>query len=108
MDKIIDPTLLASLVRNVYETVGLFNVIYITPTTTDERIILYSLWVSSGLKYRQRFSVVATTPESKAKLEEEAGVIRIMKETIENTALYKGLSEPSQIRIQRQLKKKNI
>lgn len=31
LNPIIDPTIVASLVRNIYETVGLFNLIYINP-----------------------------------------------------------------------------
>jgi len=49
---IIDPTALAVLIRNVYETVGMFNLIYRTTKTSDEKLIIYDLWVHAGLSYR--------------------------------------------------------
>lgn len=43
LNKIIDPTIVASLIRNIYETTGLFNLIFRYPKSADERDIIYLL-----------------------------------------------------------------
>lgn len=68
---IIDPTIVASNVRNLYETVGMFNLVYVNTKTEDEKTILYNLWVLAGLNFRQRFEANSKTNESKKILEQE-------------------------------------
>jgi hypothetical protein len=106
INPIIDPTILASLIRNLYETVGLFNSIFISTESREQRKIAYSLWVSSGLKYRQRFASIATTAENKEKLEADAKEIAELKLYIEQTETFKGLSPKNQTKLLTQLKDK--
>ena len=107
LNTIIDPSIVASLIRNVYETVAMFNLIYRTNKEGDERKIAYKLWVISGLKYRQRFAVHITTQENEAKrqLEEQNIADHIVE--IENTTLYKSLSDKDKTKIQRLIKDKD-
>lgn len=71
LNNIIDPTIIASNTRNIYETVALFNLIFVNTKSQDEQNILYNLWVHSGLKYRQRFENLARSEENREKLESE-------------------------------------
>jgi uncharacterized membrane protein (DUF106 family) len=107
LNKIIDPTIISSLIRNLYETVAIFNLIYIYPDTDDKKLILYDLWVSSGLKYRQRFEEAAKLDQSKEKLEKEKKIIESLKEEIVNTDLYKSLDERNQRKILTKIKEKD-
>lgn len=86
MDQIIDPTSIACLVRNVYETVGMFNLIYQHSKSKDEKTILYCLWVHSGLQYRQRFAGVATSDQNKKKMEGDIQTIKDLINKIEATS----------------------
>ena len=43
LNAIIDPTIIASLTRNVFETTSLFNLIFRSTKTTDEKAIIYGL-----------------------------------------------------------------
>lgn len=104
MRPIVDPTIIASLIRNIFETVGLFNLIYIRAKSADEKVILYSLWALSGLKYRQRFGSRATQESSKETLQAEQKQIDKLIEKIENTGLYKKLSEGNQRKIKTLIK----
>lgn len=65
LNNIIDPTIVASLVRNIYETTGMFNLIYHEPKTENEKQIKYLLWVHAGLSYRNRFDRVIILQENK-------------------------------------------
>jgi hypothetical protein len=105
LKNIIDPTVIAGIVRTIYETVSMFNLIYVIPNSSDERIILYNLWVISGLKYRQRFHL--TTPENSQKQNEEADTIKKLTEEIQNTALYQSKTENIQSTINRMIKEKD-
>jgi len=108
LNKIIDPTIVASLTRNIFETVSVFNLIYRNTKSDDEKAIIYGLWVSSGLKYRQRFQTAATTPESIKKMADEQKQIDEIEKEIKDTALYKSLDEKNQKKIDDKIKKKDF
>lgn len=106
LNNIVDPTIVASIVRNVYETTGMFNLIFRINKLGDERIIAYNLWVISGLKYRQRFANIITQEKNKAKIEKEQKTIDDYIQQIENTELYKRLNEKNKNKIHNQIKQK--
>jgi hypothetical protein len=99
LKKIIDPTVVASVVRTIFETVGMFNHIYIQTKSDEERIIIYNLWAIAGLNYRQKFAGSLTMPENIQKAKEELDQINILKDQIEQMNLFKGLSQRDRERI---------
>lgn len=107
LKKIIDPTIVATHIRNLYETVGMFNLIFIKTNSGDEKTILYNLWVHAGLKFRQRFEKESTRNKTKEKLENERQQIEALKKEIESTKLYNSLDEKNQNKIQTKLKEKD-
>lgn len=107
LNRIIDPTIVASNTRNIYETVGLFNLVYVNTKTADEQLILYNLWVHSGLKYRQRFENLAQSIENKEKLESEKKQIESLIKEIKDTHLYKSLDAKNQGKIDTKIKEKD-
>jgi hypothetical protein len=107
LNEIIDPTVLATLIRNVYETVCMFNLIYRHSKTDDEKLILYNLWVIAGLKYRQKFESIISTPENSQVLIEEQQLIKENVSVIEQTKLYTGLDEKNKEKIQNKIKEKD-
>lgn len=108
LNEIVDPTIVASMTRNIFETVAVFNLIYRNTTSEDEKAIIYGLWVSSGLKYRQRFQSAATTPENIKKIADEQKQIADIEKEIKDTALYKSLDAKNQGKIDEKLKKKDF
>jgi hypothetical protein len=106
--KIIDTTIVASLIRNLYETVGMFNIIYVNTKSADEKTILYNLWVHAGLKFRQRFEPYIIEDEGRVKLEDESIQLLKLVEEIENTELYKNLSDKNKGKIQSKLSEKDF
>jgi hypothetical protein len=107
LNEVIDPTIVASLTRNVFETVSVFNLIFRNTKTEDEKAIIYGLWAISGLKYRQRFESSISTDESKKKLEEEKKQIDALEKEIKETDLYKSLDAKNQGKIDEKIKKKD-
>ena len=105
LNTIIDPTIVASLIRNIYETTGMFNLIYRTTKNKDEREILYLLWVHAALSYRQRFNV--TTEENIEKSENEKQELLNIRVKIEENELYKKLDEKNKGKIKTKLNKKD-
>lgn len=108
LNEIIDPTIVAPLIRNVYETVSMFNLIYRHTKTEDEKLILYNLWAIAGLNYRQKFESLITTPENDQKLKEEKQHIDSLVSEIENSNLYKGLNQKDKDKIQSKIKEKDF
>lgn len=92
LNKLIDPTIIASSVRTVFETVGMFSTIYVKTDSDEEKFILYNLWVIAGLKYRQRFVTANSSAENVQKAAEEKKSIDDAIAAIEATGRFKALS----------------
>ena len=107
LNTIIDPTIIATMIRNIYETVSMFNIVYIQPKTDDEKLILYNLWVHSGLSFRQRFKNNAISGENIQKVSDELKHIEDIKKEIHNTELYKSLTDENKKKIEDNLKNKD-
>lgn len=129
---IIDPTVVGCLIRNVYETVSTFNLIYINESD-EEKKVLYNLWCISGLKNRQKFESYTKalerdeilesdeseeskilkeqqriqTLQNKKKFEFERKQILKYLEEIKQTDLYKNLSTEGITEIEKAIKKKD-
>jgi hypothetical protein len=107
LNTIIDPTVVASLIRNIYETTGMFNLIYRSTKNNDEKTIIHLLWVCAGLNYRQRFKNIITTKESQDTYELELQMIEENVKTIETNNLYKILDDKNKGKITQKLKDKD-
>ena len=105
---IIDPTVVGTLTRNLYETVAMFNLIYRSPKTEDEKLILYNLWVIAGYNYRQRFETKIRTPFTLAKLLKERKLIGELIEAIKITELFKSLNLKEQRKILNKVAEKDF
>lgn len=54
---IIDPSVLFSLLRDIYEAVCSFEFVYILPNSQEKQMMAYNMYVISGLKERQNFNI---------------------------------------------------
>jgi hypothetical protein len=104
---IIDPIIIATIVRNIYETVCVFILINVLAHTLEEKKIVYNLWVLSGLKYRQKFASVASTIENLQKIEREKEDIDNLIKEIKSTNLYKSLTDKGRSKIDYAIKSKD-
>jgi len=107
LNRIVDPTVVAVLIRNIYETVAMFNLVNLSGQNADEKLILYNLWVISGLKYRQKFVHEKLSAETVKKSEHEKLQIDKYIQEIMTTSLYKQLSTSNQNKIQEKIKRKD-
>jgi hypothetical protein len=108
LNDIIDPTIVASLVRNVFETSALFNLLFRQTQSEEELLIVYNLWSIAGLKYRQRFEPSVQAEENKEKLAEEEEQIAGLIKQIKDTDRYKTLINSSQKKIDTKIEKKDF
>lgn len=106
LSRIIDPTIIASSIRNIYESVAMFHIVYVLPKTDEERKLLYNLWVISGLSYRQRFESSIINAESRKKQEDEKQQISDLTNEIKQMNLFKNLDLKNQLRIDNLVKEK--
>lgn len=106
LNPIIDPTIVASSIRNIYETTAMFNLIYRNTKTIDEKLILHAMWVHAGLMYRQKFETLLSSPENIEKFENEKLQTIAIVAFIESTDLFTGLSELDKNKIRARLKGK--
>jgi hypothetical protein len=106
LNLIIDPTIIGSATRNIYETVSMFNLIYRNTQTNEEKLVLHAMWVHAGLMFRQKFKSVLSSTESTKKFADDKLLMTEIVTLIEETDLYKGLSDHDKNKIQTRLKEK--
>lgn len=108
LNSILDPTIFATITRNVYETIGVFNLVHISSNSKEERNFIHALWVIAGLKYRQRFDINAISEETKKKVEKEKKQIESLTNEVIESDLYKNLDDKSKGIIDQKLKRKDF
>ena len=107
LNNIIDPTIVASFIRNIYETAGMFNLIYRKKNTADEKLIVHLLWVHAGLMYRQGFEGAIKKDENREKFEDEKKQIEYIASLIDSNDLFKKLDDRNKNKIRTKLKEKD-
>lgn len=106
MNRIVDPTLLFTLVRNQYECLCLFELINIIPNSEGKKTFLSLMHQIAGLKYRQRFASHATLPENLEKMKEEMQEINEDIQIIFSSSTFQKLNQKSQDQVREWIKKK--
>lgn len=93
LNKIIDPGVVAIIIRNLYETIGLFHLIYIHPDTEEQQDLIYDLWCHAGLRTRQRFKESFEATERRSVLDEEKQDMVLITQSINNNPYFLSLDE---------------
>lgn len=80
LDTVIDSSIIGCLARNLFEMTATFHMIYRSTKGHDQKKLAYDLWRCSCLEYRQKFAALATSEESKEKLQREENDLKEIKE----------------------------
>lgn len=104
---IIDTNLVANNIRNLFETVCLFNNFFIHSTDKNELILKLNVWEYSSLKYRLKLKNQVTNDKQKSLLEKDINRVNTLKINIEKSKIYNELNEQNQQKIQNILKSKD-
>lgn len=107
-NSVVDPTIISSHVRLIYEMVCLFNLIYDSPETNEISNLVHKLWMCAGLRHRQRFQSLGLSPENLKKADLEMDQINEYENEIFTSETYSELSEPNQKKINVKLKAKDF
>lgn len=99
LNNIIDPGVVAVMSRNIFETGGLFNLIYRQPKTDNERDIIYNLWQNAGLRTRQRFKESFEATERRSVLDEEKQDMVLITQSINNNPYFLSIDEHNKKKI---------
>lgn len=104
---IIDTNLIANNVRNLFETICLFNNFFIQSNSENELRLKLNLWEYSSIKYRLKFKNIEPNPEQQDLIAKDEKRLQILKEGIKNSKIYKNLDEKNQGKINQLLKQKD-
>jgi len=107
LDNVVDPTILSNLIRNIFETAGLFNLIYRSPKSKNEKEIIFMLWAIAGLSYRQNLDDFNNI-ENIEKKEKEKKQIDDLKRRIFENQLYINLDNKNKDIINTRIKSKEF
>ena len=108
LNRIIDPTILITLIRNMFEALCAFELVYVLPDSSDKKLIAHNLYQIAGMKYRQRFAYDGMKPEYQFKLDSEKEDIEECIKEIKDTALYNALDSKNKSIIENAIKNKNF
>ena len=106
LNRIVDPTLLLTLVRNQYECLCLFELINVIPDSNDKKNFLSMMHQISGLKYRQRFVEQVTMQENIKKLRLENIEINQDIQLIWASSVFKKLEYKTKDKVKKWIKSK--
>ncbi len=93
LNPIVDPSVLFSVARRIYESVIAFELLFVIPDSEDKKVILYNLFMAHGLSERLKNideEMRSHNPERVA--EEQKDIDECLKE-IEGTDLYSELDQ---------------
>lgn len=105
--EIIDTNIVANNIRNLFETVCLFNNFFIQSDNKEELLLKLRVWEFSSLKYRLKLNNQTINQQQRLLLENDEHRARIIKSDIQNSQIYIELDENNQKRIQSILKRKD-
>lgn len=108
LNRIIDPTILITLIRNMFEALCAFELVYVLPNSADKKLIAHNLYQIAGLKYRQRFAYENMKPEHQKLLDSEREDIEECIKDIKDTTLYSTLDSQNKSKIENAIKNKNF
>ena len=108
MNRIVDHTSLFMIARNLCETLTAFELICVLPDTDEKRLILESLFESSGYKYKLGLYSDQMQREHPEQYLEEQQIVNDATEHIFQTAYYQSLPEKYQKLLVELVDKKNF
>ena len=98
LNRIIDPSVLFSLVRDVYESLCSFELVYILPDTDEKKELAYNIYLISGLRERQNYDI--RTQDASELKADELKEINEANDKIKQLGYYQHLSKEDQDHIQ--------
>jgi hypothetical protein len=104
IENFIDPVVLTTVARNLFETVCTFETLNIVPQSQEQKELIFTLFLISGYKNRQNFNYSELEDDLKQQAVEEARMIENYTQNIHESNLYQSLSLDSQHRIDNAIK----
>jgi len=99
LNPIIDPSVLFTIARRIYESVIAFELLFVIPSTEDEQTILYNLFMAQGLTERLNDLDEEMRSHNPQRVAEEQQNIDNCMNEIEKTELYSNLSQQTKNQI---------
>lgn len=99
LSPIIDPTVLFSIARDIYESISMYQLIFILPKTEEQKNVAYALYRIAGLMERQNFVFDPDNRGATKLLEEELHEIIQLRRKIKHSEYYKALPKQEKLRL---------
>jgi len=93
LNPIVDPSVLFSVARRIYESVIAFEILFVIPDSEDKKAILYNLFMAHGLSERLKNIDEEMRSHNPEKVAEEQKDIDECLREIEGTDLYSELDQ---------------
>lgn len=106
LNPIVDPSVLFSVARRIYESVIAFELLFIIPDSEDKKTILYNLFMAHGLSERLKNLDEKMLSHNTERVAEEQNEIDDCLKEIEGTKLYSNLNQQTKNSIKNAFGKK--
>lgn len=104
LNPIIDFSILFTIARSVYESLIVFELLFVLPKTEEQQTILYNLFMAHGLSERLKDLDEDVKRNNQARVQNEQNDIEECQKTIEGTELYKTLDKQTKATIENALR----
>lgn len=86
-----DPAVVLNIVRQLYEAICIFAIVFCIPETEDKRMILFNVYATTGLRKRSNFDFRNHQEEAEQKLRADREAMDLMLTEIEESEYYSQL-----------------
>lgn len=108
LNKITDPSLISNNIRNLFETIAVFNLFFVKSNSNDEKKLKLLIWDFCSLSYYKSITKVTDNLLNSNFEESNQTKIDAVKVKIENNNFYKNLAETEQKKVQNIIRKKEF
>lgn len=108
LNKITDPSLISNNIRNLFETIAVFNLFFVKSNCNDEKKLKLFIWDLCSLSYNKTITKVTDELLNSNFEESNQNKINAVKDRIENNSFYKSLAETEKQKVQNIIKEKEF
>lgn len=102
LNSIIDPSVLYTEVRGLFETLSVFELVWVVPDTFEKRWLMHQLFTIAGLHERQKFNIHTETLKQN-QLQENAEMEQLI-EGVKRSNIYLSLDKQNKEKIDNNIK----
>lgn len=106
LNTIIDPSVLFTETRGLFESLSVFELVFVIPNTKEKSVLMHQLFTIAGLQERQQMHI--TNKEFTSRLSQEKKELDMLINDVRNSSLYSSLDAKNKKKIDECIKRRQF